>query len=145
MTRLLVGITAHGRLNEWVAALVLLGIAVVLMLPGDTFAMSPGFAAFTLWIGGEATLAVPVAVIGTARVAALLVNGRIPYSHRFRAVGAVLGAAVFVSLAILFAAPIVAGTTAAASTAVTTYLALALGDLIAAWRAGGDVRSHRAH
>ncbi|MBJ3776412.1 hypothetical protein [Acuticoccus mangrovi] len=145
MTRFLVGVTAHGRLNEWVASLVLLGIAVVLMLPGNTFAISPGFVAFARWIGGEAALGVPVAVIGTARVAALLVNGRIPYSHRFRAAGAVLGAAVFMSLAILFAAPIATGATAAASTAVTTYLVLAFGDLIAAWRSGADVRLARRH
>ena len=145
MTCFLVGMTAHGRFNEWIGALVLLGLSITLSLPGDTFATAPSFASFAPWFGGEAALAVPVAIIATARIAALLVNGRIPYSHRFRAGCAILGASVFMGLALLFAAPLASGATAAPSLAVTTYLVLALGDLVAAWRAGADVRLTRWH
>lgn len=145
MTRVLVGMTAHGRLNEWIGALVLLGLAVTLSLSGDAFTNSPRFTYFFPWLGGEVALAVPVAIIATARIAALLVNGRIPYSHRFRAGCAILGASVFMGLALLFAAPVVSGATAAPSPAVATYLVLALGDLVAAWRAGADVRLTRWH
>ena len=133
-------LTARGRLAEWIATLVLAGVAVTLALPGDTLALpsSEGFRHVT-----EVALAVPVAMLATIRGGALAINGRVPASYRFRAAGAVSGAAVFGALAVAFAWPVLAGEQTAAVTAPATYAALAFGDVVSAWRAGADVGANR--
>jgi hypothetical protein len=133
-------LTARGRLAEWVATLALAGVAITLALPGDTLGL-PSFGGFRHV--SEVAVAVPVAMLATIRGGALAINGRVPASHRFRAAGAVAGAAVFGALAVAFAWPVLTGEQPAAITAPATYAALAFGDVVGAWRAGADVGAAR--
>ena len=52
---------------EVASALIVLGLAFTLGLPGNTFA-APDYAAFAAVFGADAVLSAPLAVLGTARL-----------------------------------------------------------------------------
>lgn len=132
-------IITHGRVAEWMTAMAMLGFALVLAMPGDTFQSSPGWDVFAHSGLGEPFVALVLGVIAVCRIGALYINGRWKRTPGLRMFGAAAGAAVFGWLSMSFLWPYVVGTTSTLSTAFTTYAVLMVADVIAAYRAGADV------
>lgn len=128
----------QGRATEWLTSLVLLGIAVVLSLPGDTLA-SPSFRSFKDLGLDEAMVSTPIALLGSARLVALYINGNWRKSPEMRMIGAVCGASIFAMISMALLWPTFTHGHAV-STGASTYLVLALFDALAAYRSGADVR-----
>ncbi|EPX82109.1 hypothetical protein [Salipiger mucosus] len=128
----------HGRALEWATSTIILAFACTLALPGDTLAAG-GFMAFRSVGLDEASLAVPLTFIAVMRMAGLWINGNWRRSPLLRMVGAVCGAGIFATLAVMFAVPILSGQAIAATTGVGTYAVLALFDVLAAYRSAADV------
>jgi hypothetical protein len=135
-----VSLFASNRLFEWVAATILLGISLHLVMWPD--AVSHGrFSQMAAFVGpeffGRACL-----VVGFARLFFLAANGSMPvWGPRLRAIGAIAGSLIWLQLA---AAPILNGLMPGStpSNGIPVYLGLALGDLISTYRAAADAR-HR--
>ncbi|WP_121064822.1 hypothetical protein [Chachezhania antarctica] len=145
--RIAFAIIEHGRATEWLTSCVLLVFAITLMVPGDTMGRA-GFAPFRSMGFDEAMLSTPLALIASARLAALYINGQWRRSPVMRATGAVVGATVFTMLAVTFGwAWLTAGAVFQNAVALTTgfgtYLVLAAFDVLAAYRSGADVRIAR--
>ena len=145
--RIAFAIIEHGRATEWLTSTVLLVFALTLMMPGDTMGRA-GFAPFRAMGFDEAMLSTPLALIASARLAALYINGQWRRSPVMRAVGAIVGATVFTMLSVTFGwAWLVSGalfqSSVALTTGVGTYLVLAAFDVLAAYRSGADVRIAR--
>ncbi|MDO6732864.1 hypothetical protein Q4577_22885 [Marinovum sp. 2_MG-2023] len=135
----------QGRALEWLTSAVILIFAITLALPGDTLATSSAFMAFRVLGAEEATMAVPLTIIGSMRMAGLWINGNWQRSPLLRCIGAVFGAGLFAWLAMLFSVPYLSGQTAALTTGVGTYLVLALFDILAAYRSAADVANSQRH
>ena len=129
------------RALEWFSALVMLSWSATLALPGDTLA-GESFAAFRRLGMTEIAWAWAFGVAGSARVAALYINGRWPTTPLIRMAGALFGALSWAQIAWLIAAGalIKAG---AASTGIGVYALLALADLFSIFRAAYDARYYR--
>lgn len=128
----------HGRATEWLTSLALLMMVLTMALPGDTLGR-PGFHVLAAMGFEEASVAVPLALVATGRLAALYINGAWRRSPALRMWGAMAGAATFGALAVSFAWPWAAGGTVP-GTGAGTYLVLAVFDVVAAYRSGADVR-----
>ena len=134
----------HGRVAEWLTSLVLLTFAITLALPGNTLRIN-GYRGFAELGFDEASLSTPLALLACARLAALYVNGAWRRSPLMRAVGAAVGAAVYLMLSVTFAWAWFADDRASLGTASGTYLVLGLFDLLAAYRSGADAGKPRPH
>ncbi|WP_371398923.1 hypothetical protein [Marinovum algicola] len=143
--RLTDALLQHGRALEWLTSTVIAMFAIILALPGDTLATSSAFGAFVRMGADEVAIAVPLTFIAAMRMAGLWINGRWRRSPILRLAGAVFGAGVFMSLAVLFAVPFLSGNTAALTTGVGTYFVLAAFDFLAAYRASADAEFHQRH
>lgn len=98
--RLIAGPTDSScRDTEWEHALMMVALAVVLVLPGDTFA-SPAYSTFDKLGLGEAFWALVFGGCGLMRLAALWINGRRPQTPIFRMVGAAVGFLSWMNLCI---------------------------------------------
>lgn len=129
----------HGRATEWMTSLITLGFGVTLLLPGNSF-YSPAFSVFVDIGFTEWTLGVPAILLALCRIVALYLNGSQPRrSPAARMIGAIVGSACFAMIAMTFLWPTLANGLPY-STAVTTYLFLALFDALSAYRSGADVR-----
>jgi hypothetical protein len=140
--RIAFALIEHGRATEWLTSSVLLVFAAVLALPGDTLA-SPGFMVLREFGFDEAMVSTPLALVAAGRIVALYINGNWRRSPELRAVGAVIGSAIFGFLALSFGWPYLVGVSSSASTGAATYTVLALFDVLAAYRSGADVRLAR--
>lgn len=135
----------NGRALEWLTASVILAYACTLALPGDTLSTSVAFSAFRQLGLDEAALSVPLSLIAAMRMAGLFINGNWRRSPVLRCVGAVLGAGLFMGLAVLFAVPALSGQSAALTTGVGTYFVLAAFDVLAAYRSAADASYYQRH
>lgn len=128
------------RLAEWLTSLVTIAVAITLSLPGDTLWASPAFQMFIQLGITEAKLAVPTAMLGTARAVALYVNGQWHRTPSIRMVGGMLGAAMFAFLAVGLATPYLNGTSPAPTLLASICLVLAAFDVLAAYRSSHDAK-----
>lgn len=148
MKRIFAPMTAPGRGPEWVTSTIMLAFAFALALPGDTVS-GAAWVTFRQLGMDDAALAVPLAMIATARMAALYINGAWKRSPLVRMAGAIIGSAIWVNLSAAFAMTYFAdafnggGLERGLSTAATTYLVLAGFDCVAAYRSGADYRATR--
>lgn len=132
-----------GRGAECLTSFNMVIIAMIFAANGNSLAgpMYMGFA--TLGIT-EVKIAVPMAIIGSMRVAALFVNGAIRQTPMVRLVGAFIGGALYCQLVALYSWPsLVDGQPLSIS--VGTYSVLALFEFLACITAAIDVRkpAHR--
>lgn len=127
------------RLFEWVATTIMFGIGVCILLsPGSVrtepflYLLQLGFSSFGL--------GVLFIALGSLRIVALYLNGRLPtYGPRARALGALVGAAIWGEmLASLFSITLATGIV---SIGLALFAPLMLGDLTSCYRAAGDVRA----
>lgn len=137
-TRFLLGHTE--RAVEWLSALCMLGWAVVLAQPGNTFQSGPlqEFLRFGL---SEAQFAAAFGAVGALRIGALYINGRWPRTPIVRMIGSTFGVLLWgqAALALIQAW----STTGVASTGIAVYVALAGGELLSIYRAAFDARYQR--
>ena len=145
MTRISDTLLQNGRATEWQNSIIILIFALTLALPGDTLSTSIAFAAFRQLGMDEVALAVPLTIIAIMRMAGLFINGNWRRSPVLRCVGAVLGAGLFMGLAVLFAVPALSGQSAALTTGAGVYLALAAFDVLAAYRSAADASFYKQH
>lgn len=136
--RITYAIVEHGRAAEWLTSSVLLVMALILAVPGETMA-APTFRVLLDLGLDDAALSAPIALLGTARLAALYINGAWRRSPMLRMIGAILGSMIFGVLAVAFALPsLIHG--AALSIISGVFFVMALFDALAAHRSGADVR-----
>ncbi|MBQ0802969.1 MAG: hypothetical protein KBT76_14655 [Sulfitobacter litoralis] len=145
MTRISDTLLQNGRATEWQNSIIILIFALTLALPGDTLSTSVAFAAFRQLGMDEVALAVPLTIIAIMRMAGLFINGNWRRSPVLRCVGAVLGAGLFMGLAVLFAVPALSGQSAALTTGAGVYLALAAFDVLAAYRSAADASFYKQY
>lgn len=145
MTRISDTLLQNGRATEWQNSIIILIFALTLALPGDTLSTSVAFAAFRQLGMDEVALAVPLTIIAIMRMAGLFINGNWRRSPVLRCIGAVLGAGLFMGLAVLFAVPALSGQSAALTTGAGVYLALAAFDVLAAYRSAADASIYKQH
>lgn len=136
-------ILQHGRALEWLTSSVIFGFALTLTVPGDTIGDNPSFAGFISAGLTEQALIMPLTIIAIMRMSGLFINGAWRRSPILRMIGAVIGAGIFLSLALLFTVPYVAGQQSALGTAPSVYFVLFVFDLIAAYRTSADVRASK--
>lgn len=131
-------IDISGRLFEWHAALGCIGVSIIMMLPGDVRIGKAFSTLYNISIQDESVGSL-FFMIGLVRVLALAANGHIGVvGPRVRAVGAAVGALGWVQLAV---ASLLEGIAFGfVSISIALFFNLALFDLIAAYRAGLDVR-----
>lgn len=120
------------REAEWVVALVLMGVAVALLLPGATFSR-PTFGAFSD-IAPEGTWGAALLGVAVVRMLGLWANGDKHHSPTIRLVTATVGACVWTGLAWLLARDGYPGW----NTGVGAYGVLAIVDAYCAFRAVWD-------
>ncbi len=141
MSPLRLSLIEHGRAAEWLTSLALVALALTLALPGDTFSLSTANALAALRVE-EATVGVPIALIGMARITALYINGGWRRSPSLRCAGAILGAGIYGALSMAYAWPSLKAHVPL-PTAAGLYLVLAGFDALAAYRSGADARLAR--
>jgi hypothetical protein len=125
---------------EWFSALVMLAWGITLALPGDTLA-GPQYAAFGRFGMTEESWAWVFGVVGSARIAALYINGAWPRSPHVRMIGSTFGAISWAQVAYLLTLSTYFATGIAA-TGTAVYSLLALADLFGIARAAFDARYH---
>ena len=127
----------YGRLFEWVMTLnmTLLGLLCVVYPE----ALQVSAFRYMIFIGDPKWFGILCIAVGYARFAALVINGRsMVWGPQTRAACAVIGAMIwFQMLTALVAYSI---TTGYPSPGVSNWLSLCLGELLAAYLAGRDVR-----
>jgi hypothetical protein len=124
------------RIFEWVAALMLFGIAFTLALPGDT--LEKGQFKYLIEVGfNEAALAVFMSCVASVRLVSLYLNGRWPvYGARCRSIGAMFGAIVWSQM--WFVILLHSMAVGVPSLGVPIYGFLALGEMLSCYRATYD-------
>ena len=156
--RSFLSIFEHGRTADLLGATVLAWFAICLTFPGDTLA-NQGFKTFRIMGLDEIMIAVPLAIVATLRIVALIINGAWRRTPLLRAIGACIGAGIFGSMGMAFGWPYIEAWIKlirtspnwdtilvnmhhlpGASTGAATYTVLALFELISAARAGADIR-----
>lgn len=131
-------IIEQGRAAEWITSTILLGFALTLALPGNSLG-SEAFRVFRDLGATESSISAPLAIVGTARMTALYINGHWRRSPFLRMAGAIMGASIFSMLAIaIFWSSW--GDGHPLSPGAITYFVLALFDALAAYRSGADAR-----
>lgn len=141
MTSFRVALIEHGRATEWLTSLALLSVALTLAMPGDSFALST-LESFSRAGLEEVEVAVPLAVVGTARVIALYINGAWRRSPYLRMWGAIMGAGIFLAFSAAYAWPTFEHG-APMPLAAGLCFVFAGFDMLAAHRSGADVRLAR--
>lgn len=126
------------RMFEWHAALVMVGIATILLMPGDI----ARYGAFRLLYEtgfSEEFMATAFLFVGMSRLSALAINGHIgPLGPRLRSIGAMFGSLIWCQLSIsLFYEYYMTGRI---SIGVVVYVSFTLFDALSAYRAALDVR-----
>lgn len=131
----------HGRGLEWFSSLVMLGWALVLAHPAQTLE-GPAYQAFRRLGTTEEAWCVVFAIIATARIAALVINGRWPRGPYVRMFGSFFGVVTWAQIGWLFidGAFIARGVP---NTGMVVYPLLALADLSSIYRASFDTRYNR--
>lgn len=129
------------RSVEWLSALAMLNWCLILAQPGNTYSLSPSFAEFTRYGLTEDRLALLFGVIGSARVVALVINGKWPRSPVLRIAGAMLGGLIWGQIAWL--QYLGSAASGAISTGVGIYALLAVAEIANVYRAAFDARYHR--
>lgn len=124
--------TFPARYSEWILAIILLSWGVVLAKPFDTFALSPTYVGLAR-IAPEHVWAIGCAIVGTARLIALAVNGLwVPSTFHLRALTS------FVSIFFWFQITLGLLATGSNSTAIAVYPWLLLLDVICLYRVARD-------
>lgn len=84
IARVVTGVWSHAgsRATEWIGAIPLVGMGLVLLSAHDVFAISPSFVLLAAW-ASQAAWANIMLTGGLARVCALIVNGSFPVSYRY--------------------------------------------------------------
>ena len=134
--------TTHAtRDAEWLAAFAMVGFALALALPGNSFA-NPVFAVFHRLGFTEALCGTVFGAIGTMRLVALHINGRSPRTPWFRVVGAFAGMLIWTQygVAVLIGSEQAFGNV---PPTVSFFAILAAFELRSIMRASFDVRYHR--
>lgn len=133
--------THQPRHYDWAAGLYILACGLVLLLPGHTFAYSPAYVSLTQY-APETTWGLLWTIVGLARIAALIVNGRAPRgSPILRALTALVGAATWSMVGAGF---IVYSISSGIPSLGCSWLILGLLDLAATMRAAVDAaRGHQ--
>ena len=131
-------VDVSSRLFEWHASMILIGIGVLLLWPGEMARYGTFQSLYEQGLS-EAVMGSIFMSVGVARFVALLANGHVgPIGPRIRATGALLGAVVWVQLSCSLLSE--ANRTGRVSIGIVVYASLALCDLISCWRATLDVR-----
>lgn len=121
------------RALEWHCALTAAAFALVLALPGSTFATGHMWDRFAA-VMPEGCWAAFMGTIAAIRICALLINGHWRRTPMLRMATACLGASVWGYVAMLMFVPGDLGL----QTGVGIYLVLCGSDIRSAWRAGRD-------
>lgn len=132
----------EGRLFEWTMALTLILLGTELLAWPDTV-QAHSFR-YAVWAFRSDNVAALFLLLGLARTAALVANGRsYVYGPRVRAFGALIGALIwsqmFVSLLMLLPR------SSAPSPGLPVWFILTLGELYSSYRAATDVRTGSKH
>ncbi len=122
------------RALEWHCAGTDAVIALVLAMPGQTFATGIVWDRFAA-IMPESDWALLIGAVALVRILALTINGHWRRTPLLRAATAALGAALHAYLAVLFYVPSVG----ALGIGAAFSAALAVSDIRSAWRAGRDI------
>lgn len=127
------------RLFEWMTALMMLGMAVIIAANPHTVKVGGFYLMSNVGITAT-TLAVISTFIGCIRIAALFANGTWPiWGPRFRAACSLLASVMWMQM---FLALIAWSTESGyVSIGASIYLCLALGEVISCYRAATDGRS----
>ena len=104
LTPLRLNIIEQGRATEWMTSFIMIGFAITLWMPGDTFAGN-GYRSFRAVGITEETAALPLFLIGSMRCCALYINGNWRRTPVLRMIGAIFGAGMFLMVASLFLGP----------------------------------------
>lgn len=130
------------RATEWLSSFFLLAWAGALQGKGDTFSL-PGYREFARNGLEEHQVALFLAVVGTARIIALIINGAWPRSPMVRLVGASLGMTIWMTIAALLYQSSYVGLNIA-TPGPPVYGILAIFELLSCYRATLDVRYRHA-
>lgn len=130
-------IDREGRFGEWMAALAMLSIGLVLALPGDTMRFSEWWPLRDFGLR-EVTVGVVIGAIGAARMVALWINGSWNRTPVLRGIGATAGLILFCGLALASAWSWAVGDVRAPSMDFALYAIFAMADLRGVYRAGMD-------
>lgn len=127
------------RAIEWVSSFCMVGWALILSMPGDSFAGIgvPVRTGVFQWLN-ENFVSWIFGIVGTARLIALYVNGRWPKTPMTRMVGAVIGVALWSQVSLMFM--YVSEVRGTWTPSVVVYAALAVADLFSVYRASRDAR-----
>lgn len=136
------GSFCRNRLFEWMTALMMLGIAAVLIVSPNSISQS-NFR-LMLEVGfSQSTVLFLFLLFGLTRVIALYFNGSWKYGYRTRAACALGGSFVWVQMVLALAGnTYVTGTI---SPGVPVYTVLVIGELISCYRAVRDERFNAAN
>lgn len=132
----------NDRSLEWFSSCVMLIWGVTLMLPGDTL-NGPQYSAFTRFGLTEDFWSWAFTAIGSARLAALYINGRWPRSPLIRMAGSIFGVLSWAQVSYLLNASTLM-VTGIANTGIGVYAAFAIADLFGVYRAAFDARYYRS-
>jgi len=124
------------RVFEWYAAVVMVGMGVMMFLPGNSL-QSGQFRHFRLEVMNEFVVAFSVGGIGLMRCVALFLNGNWPhYGPILRIVGAMVGSVVWTLLALVLLAN--SYILAVPSIGIPTYACMIVFEIYSVYRAGVD-------
>ncbi|WP_309086710.1 hypothetical protein [Chelativorans sp.] len=124
------------RRVEYLSASIMVGLAAIFALPGDTIQENEAFSYFIRTGWTEKQLAVLLGTVGCLWLVALWVNGHHRRSPVVRCMGAFAGVMIWSHLTFLFVKhSLSAGVW---STGVAVYLTLALFDLASCYRSAAD-------
>lgn len=137
-TRMIDVFIQQGRLGEWITSACLMGFAAILWMPGNSLTVKDGWPGFYMLGWSEIAVAVPLAVIATLRMLALVINGAWKRSPHLRVAGSVAGAVCFMVLTFTTISPAFAGRADSINPTAALYATLLIADLFAAYRAGAD-------
>lgn len=127
------------RVSEWQAAICICGMGVWTIFWPGSFADGRFAAVDNLFT--VPTLTWIFLILGGVRIAALFINGYMPFvGPIFRMIGAVMGAAIFSQLAFALVLNHSAFPELSASPGIVPYVILATGEIYSAYRAAGDAR-----
>lgn len=143
LARTMVSTTKHveGRALEYYCAIVMLGWAAVMALPGDTLAAGSLKPLLSIGIQ-EAWVAGVYGAMGAARLVTLVVNGRWPHGPYLRIAGAGLGFALWMQVVVVIV--INSLNTGLVTTGIAVYFPMAMAELYSVYRASSDGRYTRA-
>lgn len=131
-----------GRLGEWISSVALMLFVAFLMLPGNSFTVEGGQPGFALLGFSEIAVAVPMTIIATARMVALVVNGAWRRSPHLRVAGSACSSASYMVISYATLLPYMLGRTDSVDPVAGVSLVMLMADMVAAYRAGSDAGSN---